>query len=193
MVTPQVPQVPAQVLAWVAAAVAALRPIDEREARSRQRILTELARLPRPFDEHADRVHVTASAVVWGRRGTLLHRHKRMGIWMQPGGHLEPGECPSDAALRETAEETGLTVSHPEGRPRLLHVDVHPAFRGHTHLDLRYELRAGEEDPCPPPGESPDVRWFSWQDALAVADNALRGALQRARPAVGRDRGAPAL
>ena len=36
--------------------------------------------------------HVTASGIVVGRRGTVLHRHKRLGIWMQPGGHIDAGE-----------------------------------------------------------------------------------------------------
>jgi 8-oxo-dGTP pyrophosphatase MutT (NUDIX family) len=100
---------------------------------------------------------------------------------MQPGGHLDPGEGPWDAALRESEEETGLALRHPEGGPRLIHVDVHDAAKGHTHLDLRYLLLAPDEDPAPPPGESPDARWYAWEEALAVADDALVGALEVAR------------
>ncbi len=141
--------------------------------------LAELDRLPRPLDEDADPVHVTASAVVVGRRGTLLHRHKRLHLWLQPGGHLSPGEDPAQAARRETVEVTGLRVTWPAGAPTLVHVDVHQAARGHTHLDVRYVLAGPDADPAPPPGESPDVRWFSWEEALAVADDSLAGA-QRA-------------
>ncbi|HUH07842.1 MAG TPA: NUDIX domain-containing protein [Egibacteraceae bacterium] len=127
-------------------------------------------------------MHVTGSAIVTGPRGVLLHRHKRLGIWMQPGGHVEPGEAPWDGARREVLEETGLLAEHPVGRPELVHVDVHPGGRGHIHLDLRYLLAAGDADPSPPPGESQDVAWFSWDDALELADVALVGALRAVRP-----------
>jgi ADP-ribose pyrophosphatase YjhB (NUDIX family) len=100
---------------------------------------------------------------------------------MQPGGHVDIGEGPSDAALRESQEETGLALSHPAGGPRLIHLDVHPAADGHTHLDLRYLLLGADADPSPPPGESPEVRWCTWEEADALSDAALTGALRAAR------------
>ncbi|MBW3601493.1 MAG: NUDIX domain-containing protein [Actinobacteria bacterium] len=157
----------------VRAEVAALTPADPRGRRSRRRVLDGLARLDRPFDERAGPVHATASAIVVGPRGTLLHRHKRLGVWMQPGGHVDHGETPWEAAERETAEETGVPGSHPAAGPRLVHTDVHRGGRGHTHLDLRYLLLADDVDPSPGAGESPDVRWFAWEEALAVADAGL--------------------
>lgn len=174
---------PQQLAEEVRAAVAALRPVDDREAESIIRTLAELDRLPAPLDEHADLVHVTASAVVVGPRGTLLHRHKRLGLWMQPGGHVDPGEHPAEAALREVLEETGIVARHADPASlRVAHVDVHAGGRGHTHLDLRYVLHAGAEEPVPGPGESPDVRWFDWDSALAVADPGLVGLLRALRP-----------
>ena len=168
-------------MADVRRAVAAHDPGDGREAAARERILTALGELPAPFDLHADPVHVTGSAIVVGRRGTVLHMHKRLHRWMQPGGHLDPGEAPWDAALRESQEETGLPLRHPDDGPRLVHVDVHPAAENHTHLDLRYLLLAPDDDPSPPEGESPLARWYSWDEAAALADDALRGALEVAR------------
>ena len=168
-------------LETVTAEVAARVPLDGREARSRHRMLVALARLARPFDRDADPTHVTGSAVVVGPDGVLLHRHKRLGMWLQPGGHIEPGETPWDAARREAEEETGLSFAPWPAAPPLAHLDVHAGGRGHTHLDLRYVLHvAGDPAPRPPAGESQEVRWFGWSEAIAAADPGLRAFLQAA-------------
>lgn len=155
-------------------------PVDEREAAARRTFLDEVARLATPFDRCSSQVHVTASAIVVGERGTVLLKHRRLGRWLQPGGHVDPGEDPEDAALRECEEETGLGAAHLEGGPRLVHLDVHRAA-SHVHLDLRYVLAAPDADPMPGPGESQDVRWFAWHEAEAITDDSLAGALRTVR------------
>lgn len=160
-------------------AVAGFDAETPREVASRARLLAELDRLADPFDRYADLVHVTGSAIVNGPRGTVLHLHKRLGRWLQPGGHLERGEAPWEAALREAEEETGLPVRHPAGGPQVLHLDVHPAADGHVHLDLRYLLLCEDAEPAPVHGESQQVRWFSLDEALAVADEGLVDGLRR--------------
>jgi 8-oxo-dGTP pyrophosphatase MutT (NUDIX family) len=161
--------------------IAGLPELDARTGASKRCFLAELDRLSCPFDEHADPVHVTASGVIVSPCGTVLHRHKRLGLWLQPGGHIDRGETPWDAAVREVGEETGIVTAHLSGIPQLFHVDIHEGAKGHTHLDLRYLLYAGDVDCAPPAGESPDCRWFSWDDALAVADPGLVGALRLAK------------
>jgi 8-oxo-dGTP pyrophosphatase MutT (NUDIX family) len=171
-------QVPPSGAAALRREVAAFEPATAREAASRDRFLAELDRLANPFDRHADPVHVTGSAIVTGSRGVVLHLHKRLGGWMQPGGHVDAGETPAEAALRETREETGLPVRHPEAGPRLIHLDAHPAGK-HVHLDLRYLLLSEDAEPAPAPGESQEVRWFTLDEAIAVADDALVDGLRR--------------
>ncbi len=181
----------------VCAEVVARVPIDGGERRSSERVAAEVDRLITagvdPFDIDADAVHITGSAIVVGTRGVVLLRHRRLEMWIQPGGHVDPGETPWDAALREAAEETGLPVSFVAGTgemvgagevvPRLVHVDVHAGGRGHTHLDLRYLLAAPDLNPAPPEGESPDVAWFGWPDAIDRADDPrLTSLLQHLRP-----------
>lgn len=172
---------PEDLKAVVRADVLARRPVDRREADSIDRFVAELDRLRAPFDEDADPVHVTGSAFIVGIRGIVLLRHRRLGIWVQPGGHLDAGETPWDAARREAAEETGMAVRFADldeaGRPRLAHVDVHEGGRGHLHLDLRYVLDAGDADPTPPVGESQEVHWLTWSDALARAEHGMAGVL----------------
>ncbi len=164
-------------------------PNDNSEHGSITTFLRTFDELADPFDQEADPIHVTGSAFVVGERGVVLHRHKRLDMWLQPGGHLDPGETPWDAARREAIEETGLDVDFAElvdGLPRLAHVDVHPGGRGHTHLDLRFVLTGDDRDPSPPEGESQEIGWFDWAEAIELAgDPRLAAALRMLRETFG--------
>lgn len=158
--------------------IESISPVNEREASSIVATMDRLTWSDDPFDEAANPHHVTASGFVLSSRGVILHRHRRLGIWVQPGGHIDHDESPAQAAARECSEETGLLVRHLEP-VELFHVDVHPGPKGHTHYDLRYILLAPPVDPVPPPGESPDVYWFSFDDALTRCEPALAAAIEK--------------
>lgn len=162
-------------------------PIDERERESIEKFLTVVPTLVDPCNEEADISHVTASAIVVTDAGdkVALHLHKRLNMWLQPGGHIDAGETPAQGALREAMEETGLPVRHHEGDGVYFHVDVHPGPKGHTHYDLRYLVRSPEVAPAPPEGESQQVAWFAWHEAEAIADVGLLGGLQAAKALLG--------
>jgi 8-oxo-dGTP pyrophosphatase MutT (NUDIX family) len=147
-------------------------PVDEREAGSIVATLDRLTWPEDPFDERVSEHHVTASAFVVSARGVILLRHRLLGIWVQPGGHIDPGEGPEEAALRETLEETGLAVTH-RSPAELFQVDVHPGPHGHTHYDLRYGLVAPPLDPSPGHGESREVYWFDFDAAKERCEPAL--------------------
>jgi 8-oxo-dGTP pyrophosphatase MutT (NUDIX family)/RimJ/RimL family protein N-acetyltransferase len=177
-----------EISARIRADVAARRPVDAREQQAIADFERLIDGLAQPFSETASSVHVTGSAIVvtTDRRRVLLHRHKRLQSWLQPGGHIEDGELPWDGSLREAAEETGLPVEFAllgaDDLPALVHVDVHGGPRKHTHLDLRYLVEAPHVAPAPPEGESQDVQWFAWHQAIALAEPGLEGALRALQP-----------
>lgn len=165
------------------AALAAHDPADPRESDSLRRTLAIVRDLRDPFSGSAQPIHVTASAIIADGTGrVLLHRHRILGTWLQPGGHIEEAEAPEDAAVREVLEETGIAAAHPDAGPHLLHVDVHAAPKPtcDLHLDLRYLLLAPEgAEPDPPGGESQDVEWFAVAEAAELSDPSVAAALRR--------------
>lgn len=161
-----------------------IEPVDAKESSSISATLERLTWPGDPFSETENDHHVTASAFVISTRGVILHRHRRLKIWLQPGGHVDAGERPEDAAQRETFEETGLTTRHVVP-VNLFHVDKHLGPHGHTHYDLRYVLVSPPIDPSPPRGESPDVFWFDLARAQGRCAPDLRAALAK----LGRDFG----
>lgn len=153
------------------------------EERSRRLTLAYLQWLAAPMDETADPTHVTASAIVVPASGPpaiVLHLHKRLGRWLQPGGHVDPGESAPEAAVREVVEETGLATWHPPAGPQLVHIDVHQGPRGHVHLDTRWLLLAEPGAPfAPAADESKAVAWFEPEAAMAAGDQGMAEAIRR--------------
>ena len=115
--------------------------------------------------------HLTASALVIdpSRRLVLLTLHPRAGMWLQLGGHCEPGDHTLlDAAAREAREESGIGALSFDPAPLGLR-------RAPDHLLARRPdpaLRRAATSPSRPHGAEPvrsdeslDLRWFPW-DAL---------------------------
>jgi 8-oxo-dGTP pyrophosphatase MutT (NUDIX family) len=152
-------------------------PADEAEAADLARMRGLARELAEPLSREQPEAHFTASALVVdpSRERTLLVRHRKLGRWLQPGGHVEPGD-PSllDAALREAREETGLAVEPGEAEP--LDVDVHeiPTEPPHLHLDVRFLVVAEGE----PAGEE-HGEWLARDEALARADAGLRRLIEK--------------
>lgn len=163
-------------------------PADESEADSLRRIRQLVASASEPFSrQNFVPGHLTASAIVVNpqRTQTLLILHAKLKMWLQPGGHFEPGEHdPSVAAAREVHEETGLLALWPGDKPLLLDVDVHtiPARKNepqHCHFDLRMLLVA---DGQPTAGEVTAVKWVRPDEFESMKlDPGLQRALKKIR------------
>ena len=55
--------------------------------------------------------HFTASAIILNdEQKVLLLYHKKLNVWLYPGGHIETNETPDEAILREVKEETALDI-----------------------------------------------------------------------------------
>tara|TARA_Y100000588_G_scaffold237993_1_gene251706 strand:+ start:919 stop:1374 length:456 start_codon:yes stop_codon:yes gene_type:complete len=110
----------------------------------------------------------TATTFVVEGDATLLLWHNKVEAWLPPGGHIDPGELPEEAAVREVAEETGLHVELMGSRREwatvavlvqpvcILLEDIEP---GHQHIDLIYFARVVGGHARINPRESSQLRW----------------------------------
>jgi len=127
------------------AAIASYLPDDPRERGFRERMLGLLSLAAPTSRSHFVPGHLTASGFVLSpeRDAVLLIFHKKLQIWIQPGGHIEPTDVSLEAAARrEVAEEVGLTL--PDAAPAtVFDLDIHliPARKAepaHEHFDVRF-------------------------------------------------------
>jgi 8-oxo-dGTP pyrophosphatase MutT (NUDIX family) len=176
------------------AAVKSVQAADDAERAHQESILQFLARRDEPFSrQHLD-AHLTASAIVVDCTGerVLLGLHRKIGRWLQLGGHGNPGEAGAEeVAAREAFEESGIAhLQLHAAAPGPIDVDIHkiPAraeVPAHLHLDIRYLFVAPENAvPLPRAEEHLQLCWFSWGEALdgrLDLDAALKRALNKAR------------
>lgn len=107
--------------------------------------------------------------VVWQRQ-VLLHFHPKLGLWLPPGGHVEPNELPDEAAVREVWEEAGLRVdlvgpppfqsAGPQQLVRPRGVQLEDIAPGHQHVDLVYLARPSEPYDGALRSESAPFAWY---------------------------------
>ena len=79
--------------------------VDKREAAVALTITT-VKQDPAVYDMHFEAEWATHAAVILTRRASKMRKHA--GQWALPGGRVDPGETPVQAALRELQEEVGL-------------------------------------------------------------------------------------
>jgi 8-oxo-dGTP pyrophosphatase MutT (NUDIX family)/transcriptional regulator with XRE-family HTH domain len=160
---------------------------DAAEEADVSRIQAVAARTENPWSRSLP-LHLTGSALIVHpeSRRVLLRWHQRQQAWLQVGGHGDPGEQdPLAIALREAAEETGLTdlVPWPDASVRqVVIVQVPPARHepAHEHADIRFTLATANPDAIRAENTEAPLRWLSLQEAAELTTEAnLRDLLAR--------------
>jgi len=118
--------------------------------------------------------HVTASAWVLNpaRTHVLMMHHRKLDLWLQPGGHADDNPDILSVALQEVAEESGVDPV----QVRLLSedvfdVDIHTIHASehdarHEHFDIRFLVEIDDQIPLPGNDESHEIGWIPLTQVL---------------------------
>ena len=122
---------------------------------------------PRCYERDCWAGHVTGAAWLVNRAGThvLLTHHRKLGMWLQLGGHSDGDPDTVAVAMREALEESGLQIKlldDPAGR--IFDIDIHPiparkADPDHWHFDVRLAMQVVDSEQFVVSEESIDLRW----------------------------------
>jgi len=134
------------------------------------------------FDRTLQIGHVTGSAWVINETNShaLFTHHRKLGRWLQLGGHADGEANVQNVALREAREESGLTQLHLLDEA-IFDIDIHliPARKDepdHYHYDVRYLIQAQGGEPLQMSDESNELAWFNLAEIKAhmVDESILR-------------------
>ena len=165
---------------------------DSQQVRLAQQMEEFVRGTPECFERGHCAGHITGSAWVLSPRGekALLTLHRRLGKWLQPGGHADGESNTLSVALREAREESGINELIPLSE-EIFDVDIHtiPASDGprepeHLHYDVRYLLRANHER-FVVSDESIALGWFTLEEIETLVPSADESVLRLARKAQG--------
>lgn len=131
--------------------------------------------------------HFTATTIIINKDKALLHLHKKLGIWIPVGGHIDRDELPQETAIREAKEESGLVITlyNPDKQIpmgtvkqlfRPMHILLEDINQFHQHIDFIYYAYSEIDILQPEASETTELKWFT-----ATEINKLEGAPDNVR------------
>lgn len=155
---------------------------EERELKTLNEMKAFFHQETNPFERSCLKGHFTASCLLVNPKTKqfVLTHHRKLGLWLQLGGHADGMENLAEVALKEAEEESGLKKLSfsrslmSEGNPLPVDFDIHviPASKKdpeHLHLDVRFIVEA-EDCALKISDESLDLKWFTAEEAGEVSD-----------------------
>lgn len=142
------------------------KPENEADRRQQRRLEAFVKSHENCFERTNQEGHVTGSAWLVDRTGenVLLTHHKKLGKWLQLGGHADGSPDVLAVALNEAKEESGIAGIHPVST-EIFDIDVHliPERNGepqHFHFDIRFAFQVTGKAVFQVSSESYGLKWI---------------------------------
>lgn len=131
-----------------------------------------------PMPHIHEKIDFTVDVFVLYKNKVLIRKHDKYNKWLAVGGHIELDEDPTQAAVREVKEETGLDmelvgdpmkfISESSNYKELLpprFMNIHSINDTHKHISLVYFARSTSDKVVDEGREkSGGCKWFSLED-----------------------------
>ncbi|MFN7003507.1 MAG: NUDIX domain-containing protein [Roseinatronobacter sp.] len=150
--------------------LAEILPLDQRESRDIARVAQLIlsgAPLYRGHMPDRPSPHLVSYFLLVDpdAQAVLLGAHRKSGLWLPPGGHMEPDELPRDTVRRECREELRADACFLSRAAVLVTISETVGPNPHEDISLWYALR-GSTDHLPDfdQAEYTEMRWFSVTD-----------------------------
>jgi ADP-ribose pyrophosphatase YjhB (NUDIX family) len=128
--------------------------------------------------------HFAVAVFVVHQGKVLLLKHKKLNMWLPPGGHLEDNEIPDEGAIREVKEETGLdiilvgekglAINYPKQLILPKGIQLENIKDDHQHIDLVYFAKLKGKDQFIPNEESEEIGWYSIENLPPDVNSEIR-------------------
>ncbi len=120
------------------------------------------------FDRSLMPGHVTGSSWVVNpsRSHTLMLHHRKLNLWLQPGGHADGDADMHNVVIKETSEESGLPLENIKLlSANIFDIDIHTIYENkydprHEHYDIRFLLEIDDKLAVPGNNESHQIGWI---------------------------------
>lgn len=155
-------------------------PSDAKQDLYKKKMLDFLNMHPDCFERTCKTGHFTASCFLVNKQNSkfLLMLHRKLNIWLQPGGHCDGDEDVLRVAIKEAVEETGIINIEPISS-EIFDIDIHLIpKRGeepeHYHYDIRFMLQVKSDENYVLNHESKDMNWFCADvDSMPTCDESV--------------------
>lgn len=148
--------------------IASITPVDDKEQEDITFALrwidsgAEIFRIAKPDDP---KIHLVAYFVLFDVKSDtlLLVDHRKAGLWLPPGGHIEVNEHPQETVKREAQEELGIEADFQMETPLFVTVtETVGNVAKHTDVSLWYLLNGQDGSHFQYDTEEfHQVKWFS--------------------------------
>lgn len=150
-------------------------PFDELEANHQQSAITWIesgAGLFRTEKPATPSQHLVSYFPIIDQDYILLVEHRNAGLWLPPGGHVDPDEHPRDTVIREAREELGLDASFLSEEPLFItSTETVGLTAGHTDVSFWYVLDGDRSNDLKfDVGEFESIRWFPFDNVPSQSD-----------------------
>lgn len=145
-----------------------VRPMDQQEQNDINYIINWLKSEKKTYRSQNPKEHLCAyfPLINLDRGLMFLVHHRKSGLWLPTGGHVEKGEASQETVVRELKEELGIEYKRKLVPFFIGQIKTVGKTAGHVHNDVWFLIEAGQNTKLyPNKKEFYAWGWFAFKEA----------------------------